>query len=147
MKDCELLLCIYVFVEGEAEVKSEDSNVCGKIIPGDIFGLMHLLMNRKKKFTLTTTKDCICYRIGIPHLIEIFGVDFKRKFEVLLIRAALHKDKFFSKIALGIDDEVLLLFEIKYYNKNETVIENKTDVSNYLYIILEGDVYDVRILI
>jgi len=104
---------------------------------------MNLLLNKKKPFSLIASRDCICYRLGFPQLIEIFGEDFLRIFEILLIRSALHVDKYFSKIAKGIDDDVLMSFEIKHYNKGEVVIEGKLNVSQYLYVILDGDVYDV----
>ena len=147
IKDCEFLLCIYIFVEGEAEIKFDDTNTTIKFLPGDIFGLMHLLLNIKKKFSLVATKDSITYRISITEIIKVFGEDFLRVFEILLIRCSLQKNKYFSEIAQGIDDSVLYAFEIHHYNKGEIVIEKGEDTNKYLYIILDGDIYSVYILI
>jgi len=135
-----------MFIDGEAEIKFDDSNLVTKVLPGEIFGLMFLLLNKKKKVSLIAVKDCICYRIGLNHLIEIFGEEYLRIFETLLIRSALQKDKYFNKIAAGIDDEVLLSFEMKHYIKGEIVIESKSNISQYLYVILDGDIYDVFLI-
>ena len=140
--ESDFLLCIYIFEEGEAELKYGDYSY--KVGPNDIFGIIYLLWNKKQRFSLLANKDCICYRIGISQLIEIFGDDFLRIFEVLFIKSKLQNDKFFSEIALGIDDDVLSSFDVVHYNKGETVIEEKTNVSQCLYIIIDGDIYDVK---
>ena len=137
-------MCVYIFVEGEAEIKSDDSNIISKVNPGDIFGLMNLLLNKKKKVSLIATKECICYRISTLQLVEIFGEEYLKVFEILLIRASMQKDKFFHKIAQGIDDEVFTHFEIRHYNKGDIAIDGKTNVSKWLFIILDGDLYDVH---
>jgi CRP-like cAMP-binding protein len=133
---------MFMLMDGKIKITYSDGTVFKKLEAGSIFSYICFLLNCPAIWNITTTKPCICLIVPYSTFREILGRDYNIAYRNIVIRNILYKDKYFSKIATAIDDNILNEFEYSIYKKNEIVVEANTKLNETLMIVLEGEIYD-----
>lgn len=131
---------IYILVSGSAVDTSENKEL---ITPGKIFSYNNLIYNRYSAINVKCNKPSVCLSFSYDVLKEVFNDEnYHIKMRNLFIKYKLSHDEYFGDISPLIDDAILNNFAVKFYTRNDTVISKGNVINDFLYVILEGDLYE-----
>ena len=118
---------------------SKQEEVIRNLKVKDYFGENALLFNQKRSLSIYATTKTICFQISQGILIEGIGNDYRENILKAITREALKNSKYFRLFEC---DYFFSRFysksEIKVINNGDTFIK-KNEITNYLYVIVYGD--------
>ena len=130
---------MFILVNGSATNISSTTKEL--ILPGNIFSYNNLIYNKNISTSIKTNKECICLSFTYECLENVFNDEnYHIRMRNIFIKSKLSQDNFFRTICPMIDNTILNNFSMKFYSQGSIIIERGSIISDYIYVILEGDV-------
>ena len=133
---------VFILISGSV-IDFTHSNSKTVIQPGNVFGYNNLIYPKNTQLKIQCNKQCICFSFVYDSLKEVLEDEenYLSYFRNIFIKQHLYNDPLFKDVSPLIENFILNNFSIKYYASDEIIIPQGVDVSETLYIVMEGDVY------
>ena len=129
--------CLYFIEQGEVEIKYDDY-VIDTLYAGDYFGELSMFFNTNRIFDYIAKDTCIIYSFPITHIKLIHGDKYEMDILLAIMKAAFLKNEKFKIINHKFFIDIFELFEFKYYDHEEIIMEKGEIISTYVLIPIEG---------
>ena len=133
---------VFILISGNV-IDFTHSNSKTVIQPGNVFGYNNLIYPKNTQLKVQCNKQCICFSFVYDALKEVLEDEdnYLSYFRNIFIKQHLYNDPLFKDVSPLIENFILNNFTIKYYASDEIVVPKGVDVSETLYVVMEGDVY------
>ena len=129
--------CLYIIREGEVDCYSKDTLI-RTLKQGDYFGEKSILLGENRSKDVIAKTDCVCYSISTNILAHMIGKNYREILYVNFMKIAISESEYFKRFNLKMLDNVLSLFQVKYFNQNEIVLYEGHDMSSSFIILIQG---------
>ena len=131
--------CIYFIEKGEVHLYYDKKLICKKK-ESEYFGEDSILNNGIRNCSAVTNCNCQLYVLPLSAFKEMDKENFFKNMVNIFLKNAFLCSKLFQEIDSNIfQNEVFKLFEILNISENEIAFEKNTDVSDYLTVVLCGN--------
>ena len=136
--------CLYILKDGNVDIK-KDGKLVNSLKRGDCFGLPEVLANCNRIFQADSKGRTTLITIPVSSLNSLYGDNFRAAVTLLMIKNAFENNQYLKKVdPKRIDDKILNLFQLKYYDKETDILRAKDNKNSLLVVCLEGELVETN---
>ena len=131
--------CVFFIEKGEVRLYHDKKLICKKK-ESEYFGEDSILNNGIRNCLAIAHSNCQLYVLPLSTFKEMGKENFFKNMVNIFLKNAFANSKIFQEIDLNkLQNEIFYLFEIINISENEVVYEKNTDVTDYITVVLCGN--------
>jgi hypothetical protein len=146
VKAGEIGSCLYIIKEGTVECSLE-GKVVRKLVKGEYFGEMSILLDTDRTLDVITVEPTILYVLSVQTLKKMLGEKFRDAIFLNILINCFMSSVSFNKINAQILEKSYKCFKVLDFPKGSIVVPKGTKESSYIVAMLTGNLVYVKSLI